>query len=121
MRDEMMTMPVEPAPLQYGGFWIRAAAASIDSCLLAALLTVPSFFWQAGSPKTWNAIGNPILLYVLPALLTLGFWARSGATPGKYWLGLRIVHSESPHSPARLPALVGRYLSYWLSLVCFGF
>lgn len=66
---------------------------------------------------------NPVISFVmhflLPAAVTLFFWRRKGATPGKAWMGLRIVRA-SGLTPPSLGALIGRYLAYWLCLIPLG-
>jgi uncharacterized RDD family membrane protein YckC len=104
----------------YGGFWIRAAAALVDTVLVVAVLAPLAILWQLLSVRSWRPTGAFVVLYALPAIITLVFWSRWGATPGKRWLGLRIVRADQEDLRPGLGALIGRYAGYWLSFVCLG-
>jgi uncharacterized RDD family membrane protein YckC len=48
----------------------------------------------------------------------VGFWASRGATPGKSWLGLRVVSTLG--QPLGLGTAVARGLGYAVSFATFG-
>lgn len=104
----------------YAGFWIRTAAALIDSLLIliviAPLLTLiyGTDYWlgaQAGF-GLWDVLLN----YVLPAVAVIAFWLSKSATPGKIWLKLIIVDANTFAKPSN-GQLIGRYLAYYLSIL----
>jgi uncharacterized RDD family membrane protein YckC len=109
-------------PTRYAGFWIRVAAALIDS-VLVALVTAPlllalygkSYF--SGGASAWLAgPGDLLVSWVAPAVAVVLFWLYKQATPGKMWLGLRVVDADTlgPLSPGQS---MGRYLGYFVAML----
>lgn len=102
---------------RYAGFWVRFGAAIIDgflisivTSLLAYVMVGPDFIKGIG--LGWSsdiAIG-----YLIPAILTIWFWRRYLATPGKMVMGIEVVDSDT-RKVLTLPQAIGRYLSYYIS------
>ena len=105
----------EPA---YGGFWIRVAAAIIDSIWIVALTLALGWMIYGAiylqSTEIVMGYADFFISYVLPFLLTMLFWYYKSATPGKMVLGLKIVDAATLGKPSK-GQLVGRYLAYYLS------
>ncbi|GAB3113635.1 RDD family protein [Aestuariicella hydrocarbonica] len=107
-------------PPQYAGFWIRTAAALIDSLIILAV-TMPLLtlvygreYWlgDLAIQGTWDVLFN----YLLPALAVILFWIYRSATPGKMLLKLTIVDAATGGKP-RTGQWVGRYFAYYLSIL----
>src|SRR5262245_39556034 len=129
-----------PKPIQYGGFWVRVAAALIDS-ILASMLVLPFLVWIYGTGYVMDPIdqalglqpanledpgsffqfkgpADVLLNYGLPAIAIVIFWIARQATPGKMLLSLRIVDAKTlgPLTPGQA---IGRYLGYYVSILGF--
>ena len=95
---------------------VRALALLLDVGMQLALLAIAVF-------ALWMLKFNPGRFSALvPALVGLGyqvgFLTRSGATPGKHLLGLRVVtHHGEPLTAARV---IGRTFASGLSSMFFG-
>jgi uncharacterized RDD family membrane protein YckC len=103
----------------YAGFWIRTAAALIDSVLI--LMVIVPLLRAFGGPDFGLAGGQPGFLwavtnYFLPAIVVILFWVYRSATPGKMVLGLRIVDATTGGKPSN-GQLIGRYLGYYVSTI----
>ncbi len=102
----------------YGGFWIRVAAAIVDSIWMIALtlalgwMIYGAIYLQSG--EFIMGYADFFISYVLPFLLTMLFWYYKSATPGKMVLGLKIVDAATLGKPSK-GQLVGRYFAYYLS------
>ena len=109
----------------YAGFWIRLAAALIDTLLvLLAIGPVLTWmygldYWSWGREELVLGVWDVLLKYVLPVAVVILFWLYRAATPGKIWLKMRIVDARRFSKPSA-EKLVGRYFSYYLSLIPFG-
>ena len=108
---------------RFADFGERAVAGSID-LLLAAILTAPPLaLLLAVDELPWGdaqlkATADLMLSWVLPALATIWFWKRFGATPGKLAGGLRIV--DAAGGELANWQLVARYLGYLIAMVPLG-
>lgn len=109
----------------YVGFWARAGAVLIDA-LLFSCLTLPlilyHYGWDYFDPDYSDpfSLGEHLLLdLLLPSVLTLGFWLRWQATPGKMAVSARIVDAASGQ-PARPLQLLGRCCAYLISMLPLG-
>ena len=102
----------------YAGFWIRVAAAIIDSIWVIALTLALGWMIYGAIyiQSTQFVLGTAdfFISYVLPFILTMLFWYYKSATPGKMLLGLKIVDATTLGKPSK-GQLVGRYLAYYLS------
>ncbi len=113
--------PPDADDVEYAGFWIRVAAALIDSVLLA-IITVPFLIWIYGfdrylveSDKFIHGTADFLISYVFPAVAIIIFWIARQATPGKMLLSLKIVDAKT-FGPLRPGQAIGRYLGYYVSM-----
>lgn len=116
-------------PLQYVGFWARAAAYIIDSIIIM-LITMPLLYLVLGDfmvdPAEMNQFSLPmsywLISFGLPILYILGFWFTKKATPGKMIFSSQIVDAKTGGTPSK-GQYIGRYLGYILSSLplCLGF
>lgn len=109
--------------LEYVGFWSRTGAAIIDT-ILAMLIIWPLLYALYGKDYlTRTAIiqgpGDLLLNYVFPAVAVLLFWFYKSATPGKMVIRATIVDAKTGGKPSK-GQLVGRYFSYYLSILPLG-
>lgn len=109
----------------YAGFWLRLLATVIDS-LLAIIAIGPVLTWIYGVDYwAWDrevlvlGVWDVLLKYVMPVVAVILFWLYRAATPGKIWLGMRIVDARRFTRPSA-EKLIGRYFSYYLSLFPLG-
>jgi uncharacterized RDD family membrane protein YckC len=127
----------------YGGFWVRVAAALIDSILLFMVI-LPVLLWIYGTGYIMDPIDQALGLkavdpaevssffkfagpadvffnYGFPAIAIVIFWIARSATPGKMFLSLKIVDAKTlgPLTPGQA---IGRYLGYYVSILglCLG-
>ena len=118
---------------EYAGFWRRVLAGWIDGLWIVPLLLFLSSlicgnsncFILPGSidtvtvlePFQWwlSSLSNNIL----PALLTLWFWVKYAATPGKMLLDCEIVDAYNGNPITSRQALL-RYIGYIISALPLG-
>ena len=112
--------------LEYAGFWIRLAAALIDTVLLM-VITVPLLVWIYGWGyySDGKLIAGPadfLINWIAPAIATVLFWRRWQATPGKAMLSLRVVDADTGKTLS-VGQAAARYVCYILSALplCLGF
>jgi len=127
--------PAAAAAVQYGGFWIRVAAAIIDGiitgvvasvlqvALLGSLLTMPRVQPGVNPEAALGAMMGAFgLAYLIGTAIACGyeafFVARLGATPGKMVFNLKVLRTNG----ARLSfgRAVGRYFAKLLSGLLLG-
>ncbi len=111
---------MEHQDMEYVGFWPRLGAAIIDSLLLVAI-TFPALamiygldYWK--SDRFIEGPADFLLSWVLPAVLTLWFWVRTGQTPGKMAIGARVVDARTGQGIS-LERAVARYIGYYVSMI----
>lgn len=102
-----MSETVVAEELEYAGFWVRGGAAIIDSviCIVAMIvfLVMVSLVW--GTDVLEQELQNPYSLtkvleqFLIPAMLTFGFWMTKQATPGKIVVGVKILDAETGEAP----------------------
>ena len=105
---------------KYAGFWIRTAAAIIDTVLMiiiiAPVLTgiYGKEYWLSDSliQGSWDVLFS----YILPAIAVVIFWAYKSATPGKMLTKLTIVDAKTGGKPST-GQFIGRYLGYYVSII----
>ncbi|RLQ22371.1 RDD family protein [Seongchinamella sediminis] len=105
---------------EYAGFWIRVAAALIDTLLLVIVCVIPltliygAAYWtdQTAVKGFWDIL----LQYILPAVATVWFWVKFMGTPGKLALRLRVVDANTGQAIST-PKAIGRYLGYYVSIL----
>ena len=114
---------------QYAGFWIRTAAAFIDSIVLM-LITSPLLilwygfdtYWKAAETSDFLGVGEVLISWILPLVLTIVFWLKVQATPGKMLFSLKVL-DELTGKPLTLQQSLIRYVGYFVSAfaLLFGF
>ncbi len=111
---------VELDDKEYAGFWIRVAAALIDT-FLAVLITLPFLsaiygvdYWSNDSLSM--GVWDTLFSYVFPAIAVVIFWVYRSATPGKLWLHLTIVDAKTGGKPTTRQFII-RYLGYYVSMI----
>ena len=97
--------------MEYAGFWIRTAAAIVDTVLLLAVIT-PVFFFESLNQSQLGLIVN----YILPPIAIILFWIYKSATPGKMAIRLSIVDANTGGRPATWQFVV-RYFGYYVSML----
>jgi uncharacterized RDD family membrane protein YckC len=103
----------------YAGFWIRVAAALIDTVLLSIVIGIPltliygSEYWTSEELVMgfWDAV-----FYIVPVVITVWFWVKYLGTPGKMLLRLRVIDSNTGQAISTAKG-VGRYLGYYVSAI----
>lgn len=112
---------------RYAGFWRRFAATLIDSflysilsLLLVYLLYGPAYF-QGVTDRggRFYGLGELIINWLLPLLVTVFFWVRFLGTPGKLLMSCQVVDARSGTALSVGQALL-RYVSYLVSLLPLG-
>jgi uncharacterized RDD family membrane protein YckC len=113
------------------GFWVRFAAYLVDSVILSVIF-FPLFFVlgmliQPSASGPGGVVTGAYLLFQLVfAAIGLGyilyFWSRSGATPGKKLLRLKIVRTDGVQ-PIGIGTAGMRVLGFFVSslILCIGF
>lgn len=105
---------------EYAGFWIRTAAAIMDTILILIIvlplliLIYGSDYWTSESfiVGLWDVVLN----YVLPAIAVIVFWVYKSATPGKMATRLTIVDAKTGTKPS-VAQFIARYLAYYVSIL----
>ena len=141
-------MTQDPAP-QYVGFWVRTAAALLDSLLILMIILPVTIFtsgWSsfelwgdlfrattvedlirllqsaetvAEEPGVFGGTLGFLISWVLPALAVVVFWIARQATPGKMVFSAVIVDATTGKVPSG-GQMLGRYLGYFIALLPFG-
>lgn len=106
--------------IEYAGFWIRVAAAIIDSFILV-LVTSPILYSIYGKEyfKSEGLVAGSwdiIIKWIFPAVAVIVFWIYKSATPGKMILGIKIVDMNTGNPPSPTQSVV-RYLGYYVSMI----
>jgi uncharacterized RDD family membrane protein YckC len=109
--------------MEYVGFWPRVGATVIDSVLLVAI-TLPLLVMIYGAPylQSDRFIQGPadfLISWVLPAVLYIWLWVRTGQTPGKMAIGARVVDARTGRGIS-IERAVARYIGYYASLIPLG-
>lgn len=111
--------------VEYAGFWIRAGASIIDSILIA-LITYPLLFaiygWAgADYSSALNSSGfvATLFLWILPVFVTIWFWTKKQATPGKMLFSLRVVDAKTGNN-LTIGQSIARYAGYIISGIPFA-
>jgi uncharacterized RDD family membrane protein YckC len=105
---------------EYAGFWIRTAAALIDTVfvllIMAPLLSV-IFGAKQGAPGSSEFILWDVLINsVFQAVAIIVFWVYKSATPGKMITRISIVDANTGAKPST-GQFIGRYLGYYVSMI----
>ena len=103
---------------EYAGFWIRVAAALIDTALLVIVFSIPLTliygmdYWNP--ERQVEGMWGILIQYIAPIALTVWFWTKYLGTPGKMALRLRVLDAHTGEAIST-PKAVGRYLGYYVS------
>lgn len=97
-----------PIPMnRYAGFWVRLSAMSLDLIIIG----IASWFFE---------FFPPIVLTLCAAYFTF-FTGWRGSTPGKNWMGLKVViEPGAGETGIGYPLAFARFLSYAISAAPFG-
>ncbi len=101
---------------EYAGFWRRLAAALVDTGLLMILFLIvlgPSYI----NASFWSLEG--LVENSLSLIITVAFWVKLLATPGKLLMGCQVVDADST-KPLTIRQGLLRYLGYYLSALPLG-
>lgn len=141
-KDAFIQRLREGAPLahavRYGGFWIRALALILDGVILLVVslaingvLALALPFPAITNPSSPNpaALGAIFARSGLSMLINMAlgvtyqafFLTRSGATPGKMAVGLKVIRADG--GPITVGLAIGRYFCYLLDslTLCIGY
>ena len=112
----------------YGGFWRRAAALILDGLILSVVnVAVNAVTGLAFGPTDTPTLGSMPSIFTAKvgfsflSGLCVGmayqafFLTRSGATPGKMALGLKVIMANG--EPVSGGTAAGRYFSYYLDSI----
>lgn len=107
----------------YAGFWIRAAAALIDTVLMMVFL-IPIVFilMTTGLMETGDEASNLIenlLSFVFMPIVVMLFWRYRSATPGKMLFKLVVIDAKSGGRLA-VGQMIVRYIGYYIGLIPLG-
>lgn len=102
----------------YSGFWRRFAASIIDGLILS-LIGIGISYSLGTNPFAEEAKTNletidRVLTLIVSVVYVLLFWVNyDGATPGKRFLGIKIIKENG--EKLNYPSAFIRYVGYWIS------
>jgi uncharacterized RDD family membrane protein YckC len=106
----------------YAPFGIRLAALLIDLMILsvanALLILIYLFLFQIPQEMLQDSLLINIPGLVLDACYQVYFLSQFGGTPGKMFLGLKVVTPEG--DGLTVFHAFGRYIAFWLSALTLG-
>jgi uncharacterized RDD family membrane protein YckC len=112
--------------IRYVGFWARVCAALIDTVLIVAVtlpLLLAVYGWAYFDEETKSGLvagpTDAFLSWVLPALVSIGFWLTKQATPGKMVVSAKVVDAKTGGTLS-VGQSIGRYLGYFVSALPLG-
>ncbi|MDM8565780.1 RDD family protein [Candidatus Halobeggiatoa sp. HSG11] len=114
---------------EYAGFGRRTLALALDLTWLYPLLIFLLYLSYLGDPVVLAEIKElnytpesewrtALIFYALPALITIWFWIKLAATPGKLLLDCEIVDAKTG-KPINLKQSILRYIGYIISTLPF--
>jgi uncharacterized RDD family membrane protein YckC len=118
------SFPDIPEAVEYASFWRRFGAHIIDSFVLNVVATVLLFPMAGalgmGQPSLPALLGL-LAVSLVPLAYWIVFWTRTGATPGKAALGIRVVSSNG--GPVSGGQSFVRCIGYFFSslVFCLGY
>lgn len=105
----------------YAGFWLRTLASLIDTILLTIVISplmIAYYGWDAymRSAVQGGSLGvvQVLLSWVFPLVVTVLFWHRLQATPGKMLLSLKVLDEKTGQTISWKQSLI-RYVGYFIS------
>lgn len=104
----------------YAGFWVRAAAAIVDTIVIL-IITWPLMFWLYGSEMFTGTdmvkgVGDVLLSYIFPLVFTIALWMKFGGTPGKRLLKIKVLDEKTGQYLSLGKSLL-RYVGYFVSIL----
>jgi uncharacterized RDD family membrane protein YckC len=104
----------------YAGFWVRVAAALIDT-ILVLIIVLPVLVAIYGKHYFANdslimGFWDVVFSYILPAIAIIVFWSYKSATPGKMVTKITIVDAKTGSKPST-GQFIGRYFGYYVSII----
>lgn len=111
--------------MSYGGFWRRFGAVIVDNIVMVVVLAMPMMMYYGDAYFEAKSYAGPLdflVTFVLPLILTIWFWVKYGATPGKLALSLRVVDAHTGKNITVGKSIL-RLLGYIVSALplCLGF
>ncbi len=114
---------------EYAGFGRRTLALLLDAVWMYPLLILLLYLSYSGSPITMKDITDSnyipqyewriaLIFYALPALITIWFWIKYAASPGKLLLDCEIVDARTG-KPINFKQSILRYVGYSISALPF--
>ena len=107
---------------EYIGFWLRVAAAFIDTAAVSLfILPILLFVFSDALPiqdSKLLLVIHSIITYGLPFVAIILFWIYKSATPGKMLIDAIIVDADTLGPPSKWQLFV-RYLGYYVSIFPF--
>jgi uncharacterized RDD family membrane protein YckC len=103
---------------EYAGFWIRVAAALIDTVIFVLVFSIPltliygADYWTPH--ESVLGIWDVLIRYIAPIIICVWFWTKYLGTPGKMVLRLRILDARTGQAIST-PQAIGRYFGYYVS------
>ncbi|MGH6647228.1 RDD family protein [Aquabacterium sp.] len=115
-----------PGETRYVGFWPRVGAALIDTFFLI-LVTFPlliaiygwTYFHEDSKHGLYAGPADALINWILPALISIGFWLTKQATPGKMIVSAKVVDAKTG-GKLSVGQSIGRYLGYFVSMLPLG-
>lgn len=125
-RPEAVSGPSAPAPAGFGPRLLAGLADGLLVGLIQLVIVGPLAYLWALRGGADRSVVLPVLVpavlgvagFLIGLAYHVGFWATRGATPGKGWLGLRVVSTDG--QPLGLGMAIARGLGYALSSATFG-
>jgi uncharacterized RDD family membrane protein YckC len=116
---------------QYAGFITRLLAFSIDLVIVVVLMSLNGYVIQfavdfaeslpfvpdSSTVEGLAVAATTAINVVLACLYYLGFWLAAGQTPGKRFIGVRIVRADGGR--VRVGNVLRRFAGYLLCLLLF--
>ena len=118
--------PVVRQRHDFVGFLPRVVAMFLDSMLFGAAYVALYFVLGTSLLDMQNPdeVSGPMTLffYIAPAAVVLAFWMTKGATPGKMFMGIKVVDFKTGGTASFGKCLV-RYACYFVSSMplCLGY
>lgn len=110
---------------EYVGFWLRVAAAFIDTAAISLIILPVLLFIFSDALPIHDSRGlfiiYTIITYGLPIVAIILFWIYKSATPGKMVIDAIIVDADTLGPPSKFQLFI-RYLGYYVSIfpLCLG-
>ncbi|NOY62886.1 MAG: RDD family protein [Gammaproteobacteria bacterium] len=123
-------MRLDAGAIRYAGFWRRVAASLIDSIIFGVLAAVVLYLiYGAGYFAIGDAVTGPMFVmptlgelivnYLAPVIVTVFLWIKYLGTPGKLLMGCHVVDARTGAPLSTGQALL-RYFGYYLSALPLG-